>query len=244
MEKANWFESWFDTSYYHTLYKNRDDQEAQAFIGNLVDKMQLPQGSHVLDLACGKGRHSVTLFTHGYNVLGVDLSPQSIDYAEYMSNEHLQFQVHDMREVIQGEKFDAVFNLFTSFGYFATHEDNKKVLSSVNQMLNPEGLLLIDFMNASKVISNLVTQEIKEVDGITFNISRKYDGDHIFKYIHFEADGTEHNYMERVQALKLADFQSLLQEANFDIIDTFGDFNLGSFDEANSDRLIILARKR
>ncbi len=244
MEKANWFESWFDTSYYHILYKNRDNQEAEGFIGNLVDKMELPQGSRVLDLACGKGRHSVTLFTHGYKVLGVDLSPQSIDYAEYMSNEHLQFQVHDMREVILGEKFDAVFNLFTSFGYFDSSEDNKQVLQSVHQMLNPDGLLLIDFMNASKVVENLVTQETKEVDDIRFEITRKYDGEHIFKYIHFQADGSEHNYMERVQALKLSNFQSLLDEAGFDVINTFGDFNLGSFDEVNSDRLILLARKR
>ena len=131
MENVNWFESWFDTSYYHTLYKNRDNKEAERFIGNLVDYIQLPPHSRVLDLACGKGRHSITLFTHGYEVLGVDLSPQSIDHAEYFSNEQLQFRVHDMREVIPGERFDGVFNLFTSFGYFDSSEDNKKVLHAL-----------------------------------------------------------------------------------------------------------------
>lgn len=244
MENPNWFESWFDTDYYHILYKNRDNKEAEKFIGNLVDYIQLPQHSRVLDLACGKGRHSMTLFTHGYNVLGVDLSPQSIDFAEYFSNENLQFKVHDMREVIQGERFDAVFNLFTSFGYFDSSEDNKQVLNSVNEMLKPNGVLLIDFMNAVKVIANLVTEETKIVEGITFNITRKYDNQHIYKYIRFEAEGRQHNYMERVQALKLSDFEQLLDTCGFDLIRTFGNFNLESYEENTSDRLILLARKR
>lgn len=244
MENPNWFESWFDTDYYHILYKNRDNKEAEKFIGNLAAYTQLPQYSYVLDLACGKGRHSITLFTHGYRVLGVDLSYQSISFAENFNNEHLQFRVHDMREVIPGEQFDAVFNLFTSFGYFDSPEDNKRVLKSVNTMLKPDGLLIIDFMNATKSITNLVEQETKTVDGITFHISRKYDGQHIFKYIRFDAEGQEHTYMERVQALKLSDFEALMDACGFDLIRTFGNFDLGDFDENTSDRLILLARKR
>lgn len=244
MKNSDWFESWFDTAYYHILYKNRDNREAEAFIGNLVDYIQLPQNSYVLDLACGKGRHSITLFTHGYKVLGVDLSHQSIDFAERLSNENLKFRVHDMREVIPGEQFDAVFNLFTSFGYFDSSEDNKRVLKAVYQMLKPGGILLIDFMNASKVIANLVEEETKTVDGISFTISRKYDGQHIFKYIQFEAEGKQHKYMERVQALKLPDFEQLLDACGFDLIRTFGDFDLGAFHETTSNRLILLARKR
>lgn len=244
MENSDWFESWFDTDYYHILYKDRDQSEAGLFIANLIDYLQIPQNSHVLDLACGKGRHSITLFTHGYNVLGVDLSEKSIDHAEKFANEHLRFQVHDMREVIPGEQFEAVFNLFTSFGYFDSPDDNKRVLNSVHQMLKPNGILLIDFMNAAKVIEGLVETETKKIEGITFNISRKYDGRHIFKYIDFDAGGKRHRYMERVQALKLSDFELLLSTCGFDLIRTFGNFDLSDFDESSSDRLILLSRKR
>lgn len=244
MEKSNWFASWFDTDYYHTLYKNRDNKEAERFIGNLVEFVNLPPQSKVLDLACGKGRHSMTLYTHGFKVLGVDLSPHSIDFAEYFSNEFLQFKVHDMREVIENEKFDAVFNLFTSFGYFDSSEDNTRVLNSVNEMLNKDGILVIDFMNAAKVVANLVKEETKTVDGITFNITRDYDGNHIFKNIQFIADEENHNYTERVQALKIQDFESLLQHCGFNLISIFGNFELDKFDEINSDRLILVARKR
>ena len=81
MQKKEWFAEWFDTPYYHILYKNRDNHEARVFIKSLVDLLQLPEASSVLDLACGKGRHSITLNEFGYTVLGVDLSAQSIAHA-------------------------------------------------------------------------------------------------------------------------------------------------------------------
>ncbi|MFN5878833.1 MAG: SAM-dependent methyltransferase, partial [Flavobacteriales bacterium] len=71
MSSKEWFADWFDTPYYHILYKNRNDEEAAHFIENLIEFIQLDLGSRVLDLACGKGRHSVTLNKLGYNVLGV-----------------------------------------------------------------------------------------------------------------------------------------------------------------------------
>lgn len=243
MENSQWFESWFDTKYYHILYKKRDHKEAERFIGNLVDYLKIPQGSHILDLACGKGRHAITFYTHGYNVLGVDLSAQSIEFAKGFENEHLKFKVHDMREPIVDVQFDAVFNLFTSFGYFDSAEDNGKVLHSISKYLKPDGVLLIDFMNAKKTIDNLVEKEIVEIDGITFNITRNFDNQHIFKHINFFADEKEHRYMERVQALTLVDFEVLLSQHGFDLIRTFGDFNLNPFDENTSDRLILLAKK-
>jgi SAM-dependent methyltransferase len=148
-----------------------------------------------------------------------------------------------MREVIQGEKFDAVFNLFTSFGYFDALCDNECVIRSIHSMLKEEGYLVIDFMNAEKVIANLVTNELKSIDGIDFRIERLYDGTHIFKHIRFDADQRAHHYTERVQALKLPDFEKLLTENGFTIIRTFGDFSLNSYEPNRSDRLIIIAKK-
>jgi 2-polyprenyl-3-methyl-5-hydroxy-6-metoxy-1,4-benzoquinol methylase len=225
MSSKEWFADWFDTPYYHILYKNRNDEEAAHFIENLIEFIQLDLGSRVLDLACGKGRHSVTLNKLGYNVLGVDLSVNSIERAKHFEKEGLKFAVHDMRQVIDGEKFDAIFNLFTSFGYFDSIEDNLDVIRSIHTMLIKNGYLVIDFMNAEKVISNLVLTEVKTVDGITFNIERKYDGKHIFKNIRFEAD------------------EQLLNETGFAIIRIFGDFSLNAYDAKTSDRLIITAKK-
>lgn len=243
MEKKPWFSEWFDTDYYHTLYKSRSEEEATQFISNLKEYLALPKSARVLDLACGKGRHSKTLNQLGYEVLGADLSPNSIEKAALMANDSLSFIVHDMREVIQNEQFTAVFNLFTSFGYFDSTTDNEKVLLSVNEMLKEEGFLVVDFMNATKVINNLVLAEDKTIDGIDFKIKRNFDGTHIFKNIDFEADGGVHSYMERVQALTLSDFQQLFDTTGFELIRTFGDFDLSEFEENTSNRLIMIVKK-
>lgn len=242
IQSKDWFADWFDTSYYHTLYKNRDTTEAESFIRRLIQHLPLKEGDRVLDLACGKGRHAVTLSECGFDVLGVDLSPNSIIEAKDFEKISLEFAVHDMREVIENEQFDGVFNLFTSFGYFDSLEDNQRTVNSIAQMLRPNGVLVIDFMNANQVIANLVKMESKTVDGITFNIERRFDGTHIYKDINFEADGRNHSFTERVQGLKKDDFISLLSNANFEILHSFGNFNLDEFEENSSDRLIIIAQ--
>jgi SAM-dependent methyltransferase len=242
MEGKEWFADWFDTTYYHTLYKNRDVSEAKLFIQRLIEYLPLKKNDCVLDLACGKGRHAVTLSECGFNVLGVDLSANSISEAKQFENDSLQFAVHDMREVIPNEQFDGVFNLFTSFGYFDSIDENQKAVDSIAKMLKPKGILVIDFMNAHQVVENLVESETKLVDGITFNIERNFDGKHIFKRISFNADGQSHSFTERVQALTLEDFFSLLDAASFKILDSFGNFDLKPFEEMTSDRLIIIAQ--
>lgn len=242
IQSKDWFADWFDTSYYHTLYKNRDILEAEQFIQRLIRHLPLEKGDRVLDLACGKGRHAVTLSECGFDVLGVDLSPNSIIDAKKFEKNSLKFAVHDMRNVIKDEQFDGIFNLFTSFGYFDSLEDNQRTVNSIAQMLRPNGLLVIDFMNAHRVISNLVKTESKTVDGITFHIQRRFDGTHIYKDINFEADGRNHSFTERVQGLKKNDFVSLLNKANFEILHSFGNFNLDKFEENSSDRLIIIAQ--
>jgi len=244
MEKKEWFAEWFDSPFYHRLYSNRDENEAKRFVQNIVNHLSLSNGQHVLDLACGKGRHSVTLHACGLTVLGADLAPNSIAAASEHANESLSFLVHDMREVIVGNHFDVVMNLFTSFGYFDSTDDNKRVLRSIHEMLLHNGVLVIDFMNAVRIINTLVTNETKEVEGTTFTISRRYDGTHIFKDIQFSDSGQDFQYTERVQAITHTDFSELLNTCGFELIRTFGDFDLNPFEAETSDRLILIARKR
>ena len=71
----------------------------------------------MLDLACGKGRHSIYLNKLGYNVIGADLSKNSIQFAKEFENNRLHFVEHDMRNPLE-KKYNAILNLFTSFGFF------------------------------------------------------------------------------------------------------------------------------
>ncbi len=243
MQKKEWFAEWFDTPYYHILYKSRDNHEARVFIKSLVGLLQLPEASSVLDLACGKGRHSITLNEFGYKVLGVDLSAQSIAHANQFSNSSLSFAVQDMREPIQSKRFDAVFNLFTSFGYFSSKHENEKVCQAIAQMLNAGGKLVIDFMNSQKVIQNLVPSELKKVQDIEFDIKRIYSGTHIIKQISFQDKGQKFEFQEQVQAIDLSMFKELLAPY-FTIDSVFGSFELNEYIASESDRLIIIATRK
>ena len=72
-DETTWYASWFNTPYYHILYKDRDYNEAENFMFNLTEYLNVPEQGKILDLACGKGRHAIYLNKIGYNVTGVDL---------------------------------------------------------------------------------------------------------------------------------------------------------------------------
>jgi SAM-dependent methyltransferase len=238
-KSENWFLSWFDSPYYHILYKDRNYREAQVFMDNLTHYLNMDQGAKVLDLACGKGRHSIYLNQLGYDVLGVDLSENSIAIANKNANDTLHFKVHDMREPLE-EKFDAIFNLFTSFGYFENESDNEKTLVSIHESLSEYGFGVIDFMNVNQVIANLIPDEVKTVDEINFHIKRYVIDNYIYKEIDFEDKGEKFHFTEKVRAFTLSDFEALMEQAGIYLLDTFGDYKLKKFHKVESERLIMI----
>lgn len=238
-KSESWFASWFDTTYYHILYKDRNYREAQIFMDNLTQYLNLPAKSKVLDLACGKGRHAIYLNQLGYDVVGADLSENSIEEAKKNENDGLRFVVHDMRESFD-EKFEAIFNLFTSFGYFENESDNLKTLEAIKNSLSAYGFAVIDFMNVNQVINNLVADEVKTVEEIDFHIKRYVSEGHIYKEIDFEDQGEKFHFTEKVKALTLQDFQEMMEEAGIFLLDIFGDYKLKKFHKTDSERLIMI----
>ena len=99
------------------------------------------------------------------------------------------------------EKYDAIFNLFTSFGYFESDADNLTTLKAIKESLNRIWFCCIDFMNVDFVIENLVPEEIKTVENIDFHIKRYVKDNHIYKEIDFEDKGEKFHFTEKVQAL-------------------------------------------
>jgi len=238
-DTKQWYASWFDTPFYHILYKDRGHDEAQAFMANLTAYLNLPEDGTILDLACGKGRHSVYLNSIGYNVTGVDLSENSIQHAKQYENDTLQFEVHDMCKAYP-KQFDAVFNLFTSFGYFENEDDNLSTIKAIKAELNDTGFGVIDFMNADFVIANLVSEDSKTIEGITFNQKRYVKDGFIVKDIQFTHDNEDYTFSEKVKALTLSDFKSLFKKAGVTLLDIFGDYKLSKFNATSSERLIMI----
>ncbi|PQA94146.1 Methyltransferase domain-containing protein [Chryseobacterium piscicola] len=239
-----WFESWFDTPYYHILYSNRDYTEAENFITQLTAELQLPKNSEIIDLACGKGRHSVFLNKLGYKVLGLDLSKKSIEHNQQFENENLQFKVHDMRDTVAHSKVDAVFNLFTSFGYFDSQDDDRKVFKSVSDVLKSDGFFVLDYLNENYVRKTIVSDAEIQRGGIDFTISKKIEDQHIVKDIKFSADGQDFNFFEKVKLHTPDSIQKYAEDNGFERVKIWGDYQLNDFDAEVSPRCINLFKKK
>jgi cyclopropane fatty-acyl-phospholipid synthase-like methyltransferase len=241
-----WFDTWFDSKYYHILYNNRNDAEAQLFIDNMVKYLSLSANQKVLDLACGKGRHSVMLLKHGLQVVGADLSKNSIQFAKQMEQENLEFYVHDMRNIIRTNYFDAVFNCFTSFGYFKNRHHNQLAANAMLSATVPNGKIVIDFLNSAKAKDAIEQQSFFDLlrEGISFKIHKKIENGFFMKNIEIIEDNKEPQYFsETVQAFYLNDFIEIFSKAGAVLEQTFGDYHLNKFDEKTSPRLIMVFKK-
>lgn len=238
-----WYQFWFDSPYYHILYKDRNDKEAKLFINHLVDLLKPPIGSRMLDQACGKGRHARHLQSLGFDITGIDLSQQSIKYCKKYENEQLTFFVQDMRRVFRINFFDYVFNLFTSFGYFDTDHQHQLAINAATVALKKDGLFIIDFMNVVRVTEELVSSATIIRDETTFTISKHIERGYIIKHISFNDKGSKFDFTEKVKLIGISDFERYFLNAGLKTIHLWGNYNLGPFDEKKSERLILVARK-
>ena len=239
-----WYASWFDSPYYHLLYRQRDDKEAADFLNRLLSRLNLAKGSRVLDLACGKGRHARHLFSCGYDVTGTDLSTSNINACLEHEQDGLRFFRHDMRNLLVTCYFDAVFNLFTSFGYFRSAHENQRAVLAAAAALKPGGYLILDYLNVKYAVDHLVAEETLEIEKVKFQIRRFVENQKIVKEITINDRGTTHVFKEEVSALKPADFEDYFRKAHLTLEETFGDYRLSPYSDSKSSRLIFIAVKK
>ena len=232
--------NWFNSDYYHILYKNRDKKEAEFFINNLIKKLKIKKNSKILDLACGVGRHSFYLNKKGMNVIGIDNSENNIKKAKKFENKFLKFKKKEMTEDY-GQEFDFIFNLFTSFGYI-NEKHNLNTFKSINNSLINHGILVIDYLNVFKLKEELVEKETKKIGNIIFNIKRSFKDNFIVKKIKIKDNNKIFYFEERVMELTVNDFQDYLKKFDFEILDVYGNYNLEKYHK-NSERLIMIIKK-
>lgn len=236
------YNNWFDSKYYHILYKNRNHEEARKFINKIIEHLNLKPKSKILDAGCGKGRHSIEIEKLGHIVTGIDLSKNSIKFAKQFENSNLNFLVHDISKPLNIE-FNVVLNLFTSFGYYEKDKD-LEILLSLEKNLDKNGTGVIDFFNIKNVKDNLVKKEQTTIENIKFKIKRKINKFSVIKEISFEDNSIDYKFKESVNTLSLLDFKNYFNQTNLEIIEIFGDYDLNNFNEIKSPRLIILFKKK
>jgi len=242
-----WFESWFDSPYYHLLYQHRDDKEAQLFIDHLYTKLDILPSHKILDLACGAGRHAIYMARKGNIVTGIDLAANSIAEARSKVHElpekpNIEFQVSDMRNFHLNTKFDFVFNLFTSFGYFENKCENQEVIASIKNHQTKGGILVIDYLNSQLVRSRGEESYTKVIQNIKFQIHKYFQDDFVMKEIRVSDRGIIYSYREQVQLFAADELESMLRANSYNLKGHYGDYNLTAYSEI-SPRSIWLGAK-
>ena len=242
---AEWFKEWFSSPYYHQLYFHRDEEEAAAFISHLIDYLQPSPGVYMVDVACGRGRHSKILASKGFDVTGIDLSFESIREARTAETDNLHFFQHDMRLPFWINYFQYAFNFFTSFGYFRTERENYNAVRTIASSLKPDGTLMLDYLNVHYAEDHLVHITDKEIDGVNYHITKWFDETHFYKKIIVEDEQLKEPlvFIEKVAKFNLGDFNDMFSFHHLQIQEVFGDYNFDSYHVKNSPRLIMIAKK-
>jgi len=126
-----WYKEFFQKYYYDTYQDFLTPTRTKKEVASIVKILNLPKGSKILDLCGGYGRHAIPLAKKGYKVTLLDLNKKILDIArKEAKKQKVEIKtVHsDMRRIPFQNEFDAVINMFTSFGYLEYDQENLKVL--------------------------------------------------------------------------------------------------------------------
>ena len=239
-----WYEQWFDTDEYELVYQDRDETEAETLVDLILEVTGVPEGSRILDVGCGRGRHAVEFALRGFDVTGLDLSAPSLEDARLRADRagvELRLIEGDMRDPVP-EAFDLVVNLFTAFGYFEAEEDHRRASAAMAGSVDREGWLVQDFLNAPQIRSSLVAADVRTARGWEIRQTRRIRDDRILKRIEFRRDGSSRSFEESVALLELDDFERLYKDAGMEIVDLRGGYDGRPYTPA-APRLITFARR-
>lgn len=229
-----WYAEWFGEDYLE-LYSYRDEHEARQQVAFFREQCG-GVGGPVLDLACGMGRHMQELQSHGYRAVGCDLSMVLLatGIREYGP---MPVARADMRHLpFCDGVFAALVNFFTSFGYFATEDENIQVVREMSRVLEPGAPFLFDYLNVHRELEKLVQRETRG----DAKIERWFDP-HDRSFNKRITIG-EKRYLERVRGYDLDEIAAMFTSCQLSIRTAFGDFDGSPFDRS-SPRLIVVGSK-
>ena len=243
MLNSPWYEKSFQMEY-EVLYHHRDDASARVEIHSLIKGLGLPARGKVLDVCCGSGRHSRVLDEMGYEVTGVDLSSYLLDIAKHRDPlNRIRYEKCDIRKIPYDREFDMTFNLFTSFGYFSTDEENELAIQRMVQSIKPGGYVVIDYLNPEFVKKNLVPQSKRKIGEIEVEEKRWMDDYSVYKQILYKDPQGRKEFMERVRLYSISTMKGLLEKAGIMNIIPYGDYDLTPY-SLECPRMILYGRKK
>ncbi|CAF3320213.1 unnamed protein product [Rotaria sp. Silwood2] len=220
-------------------------------VEGIINVLDLKGNEKVLDIPTGYGRHSIKLATKGFDVTGSDLNSVHLRKAIIDSQNigvYVNYVQENMIDINYDNEFDAVINMFYSFGFFETDEENNQVLQNFYNALKPGGKFLFHTdVNIPRILSSKYKEdEIRHlVSKKTLRIIDRYNSDDKRIYgawiiDHQNGKTTRKEYSVRVYTL--AEFISMCQQVGFTKFEAYGDWNKSPYSEDSEDMIIIATK--
>jgi SAM-dependent methyltransferase len=262
VKKVQWWEEEF--GFFGDLYMQGDDSNQGYLIGiqqtlnertktevdGVLRLLKIPQGSKILDCPCGYGRHSVELASQGFVVTGIDNNSVHLQRAIQTHKLHqgkLDFRIGNMLDLNFNSNFDAVINMFYSFGFFETDEENEAVLSNFYKSLKPSGKFLMHTdVNIPRILNGKYREdETRDLStGGTLRIIDKYnletkriDGSWII-----EKDGKIQQKDYSVRVYTKEEFEEMCIKAGFSSVITYSNWNGDAYSKDSEDMIVIATK--
>jgi SAM-dependent methyltransferase len=226
-------------------------QRTHNEVNGVIRLLDLHPQHAVLDCPCGYGRHSLDLAQRGFKVVGVDINGDELAIARQNAGQrtNVQFMKHDMRFITFRQQFDAVINMFYSFGFFESDEENQAVLRNFYAALKPGGKFL---MHTDVHIPRLMQGKYKTDEqrtlrsGKTLKIVDAYDPnrkriDGSWTLLHPNG-GTEHLTPYSVRVYTFEEFAAWCIGVGFTKVTGYGDWD-GTPLSADSEDMLVVAEK-
>ncbi|MFD0375569.1 class I SAM-dependent methyltransferase [Streptomyces sp. NPDC127112] len=250
-DTGNGASAWFaDQTFWDDFYPHLFSAERAAEAERIVERSPLfrfPSGARVLDLCCGPGLFTVPLARAGHAVTGVDLSAPLLDRARTRCREagvKARFVEADMLGFAEPEAFDAIVNMFTSFGYLDRHEDNVQVLRNAHTSLAPGGTLLVDLVGKEILARRDERVSLSELDGkVLVQRDTVLDDWSRLRSDWYSIEGSRAATGSMTLHLySAAELRDMLHSAGFTGVRFHGDYEGGPYDH-RAERLIAVATK-
>jgi SAM-dependent methyltransferase len=161
------FEGVFNEDYLYFYEKILTPEQTEDDVERIVELLDLPPGAEILDCPCGHGRIANGLAQRGFRVTGLDSSEFFLEHARADASARgvdVEYVQVDMRDIPWRDRFDALVNWFTSFGYFSD-DQNKEVLAQFHDALKPGGKFVLETLNITRLLLNFQPQHFIERDG-------------------------------------------------------------------------------
>jgi SAM-dependent methyltransferase len=161
---------------YDDLYKEKDYLAECDLIENVFKLYGQGPVRRVLDLGCGTGGHAVVLAHRGYEVVGVDRSPDMLERARARGSA-ARFVLGEIGSVDLGETFDAALMMFAVLGYQVGNADVQAALATARRHLKPHGLFFCDFWYGPAVLAERPSERVKVIDAPDGQVIRVATGE-------------------------------------------------------------------